>query len=133
MQTIFRVVGDPDRVFLGVVGDHTQNGAEDLFLSDRHVVLHVYEYRGLNEVPRFETFRMTLTTRENLRAFFDAFADIRLYSFVLFLRHHRSNGSLGISRITDGESAHRFAYVPLYFVEATFRHEEARPGSAGLS
>src|SRR4029077_14954369 len=76
---------------------------------------------------------MTLPTRETLRSFFDSFADVRLYAFVLFLRHHRSDGSLGISRITDGKSAHRFAYVPFYFVEPTFRHEEARPRSAGLA
>src|SRR5260370_5771225 len=75
---------------------------------------------------------MTLPTRENLRATVYAFADIRLNPFVLFLRHHRSNGGLGISRITDGKSPHRFADAPLYFVEPAFRHEEARPGSAGL-
>ena len=103
MQTIFRVVGDPDRVFLGVIGDDTQNGAENLFLSDRHVVPHIHKHRGLNEVTRFETFRMTLSTGENLRAFFDALTDIRLHAFVLFLRHHRSNGGLGICRITDSK------------------------------
>src|ERR1700730_8860091 len=76
---------------------------------------------------------MTLATRENLRSFFNAFADVRLHALVLFLRHHRSNGGLGISRITDSKSAHRFAYARLYFIEPAFRYEEARPRSAGLS
>src|SRR5580704_8654623 len=76
---------------------------------------------------------MTLPTRENLRAFFDAFADVRLHALVLLLRHHRSNGGLGISRITDSKSAHRFAYAWLYFIEPTLRYEEARSRGAGLS
>src|SRR3984893_18585344 len=76
---------------------------------------------------------MTLPTRENLRAFFAAFADVRLYAFVLFLRHHRSHGGLGLSWIADCKRAHRGAYSPLYFVEPTVRHQEARPRSAGLS
>ena len=133
METIFGVVGDPDRLVLGVIGDDTEHGTENLFLGDRHVVLHVDEHRGLHEVTRLETFRMTLTADEHLRAFFDALADVGLHAFVLFLRHHRSDGGLGISRIADGKSAHRVAYAPLHRIESALRHEEARPCGAGLT
>src|SRR4029434_7352011 len=49
VQTIFGVVGDADCLFLGVISDDTQHGTENLFLGDRHVVLHVDEHRGLQE------------------------------------------------------------------------------------
>ena len=85
METILGVVGDPDRLVLGVISDDGEYRAEDLFLSDRHVVLHVDKNRGLHEVAHFETFRMPLAADENLRAFLDALANIRLYAFILFL------------------------------------------------
>src|SRR5260370_16221391 len=31
------VVGDPDRIFLGFVGDDREDGAENLFLGDGHI------------------------------------------------------------------------------------------------
>ena len=55
---------------------------------------------------------------------------VKLHS-LLFLRHHRSNSGLGIGRITDSKSAHRFAYAPLYR-RADSWHEGARPCCAGL-
>src|SRR5882672_8738899 len=133
VETIFRVVGDPDRLVLGVIRDDTQHGAENLFLGDRHPVRHVDEHRGLHEVTRVETVRMTLATREHLRTFLDALADIRLHALVLLLRHHRSDGRLGISRIPDGKRAHGVAYAPFYVVEPTVGHEETRSRRAGLS
>src|ERR1700738_987568 len=65
VETILRVVGDPDRLLLGVIRDDTQHGAKNLFTGDRHVVLHVHEHRGLHEVTGFETVRMALATREH--------------------------------------------------------------------
>ena len=53
-----RVVGDADRLLLGVVSDDTEHGAENLFPGDRHVVLHVDKHRGLHEVTRFKTFHL---------------------------------------------------------------------------
>ena len=133
VKTILGVVGDPDRVVLGVVGDDAQHGAENLFLGDRHVVLHVDEHRGLHEVTRFETFRMALAADQHLGAFFDALADVGLHALVLFLRHHRSDGGLGIGRIADGKCAHRVPDGPLDRVEPALRHEEPRPRGAGLT
>src|SRR4029077_20612508 len=65
MKTIFRVVSDSDRIVLRVVCDDTEHGAENLFLRDCHVVLHVDEHRGFHEVARFETFWMTLATNQH--------------------------------------------------------------------
>src|SRR5216684_5509942 len=76
---------------------------------------------------------MPLTAGEHLCAFFDAFADIRLHALVLLLRHHRSDGRLGISRIPDGKRAHGVAYPPFYVVEPTVGHEETRSRRTGLS
>jgi hypothetical protein len=82
------------------------------------IVLHIDEQRRLDEVTRFEIFRMPLATHEHLRAFFDALADVSLDAFVLPLRHHRSDGSLGIGRITDAKDAHRVPYASLDFHRA---------------
>ena len=71
-----RVVRDPDRIFLGFVGDDTQDGAENLFLGDRHVVRHIDKHRGLHEVTRLESGWMALTPDEHFRPFDDAFADV---------------------------------------------------------
>src|ERR1700687_199223 len=88
VQTELGIVGDPDRLLLGVIRDDTQHGTENLFLSDRHVVLHVDEHRRLHEASRLETVRVTLATGEHLRTFLDALADIRLHALVLLLAHH---------------------------------------------
>src|ERR1700736_4360921 len=79
VETIFRIVGDPDRLVLGVISNDRQDGAENLVLGDRHVVLHINKHRGLHEETRFETFRTTFPTDKNLRAFFNSLADIRLH------------------------------------------------------
>src|SRR6266849_198784 len=131
--TIFRVVGDPDCLILGVISDDAQNGTKNLFLGDRHVVCHVDENGGLHEVARFETFRMTLATDEDFCAFLYAFADIRLHSLVLVLRHHRSDNGLWIRRIADWKGAHRVHDRSLDRIEAALRNEEPGPCGTGLS
>ena len=133
VKTISGVVGDSDRVFLGVIGDDAEHGAENLFPRDRHVVLDVHEYRGLHEVTRFETFGMALAADQHFGAFFDAFADVGLHAIVLLLRHHRSDGGLGIGRVADGEGAHGVHDGALDRVELLARHEETRPRGAGLA
>src|ERR1700722_17768482 len=60
VETISRVVGDPDRLVLGVISDDTQHGAENFLLGDHHLVFHVNKHRGLHKVTRLETRWMTL-------------------------------------------------------------------------
>src|SRR6266849_8519986 len=123
--TIFRVVGDPDCLILGVISDDTQNGTKNLFLGDRHVVFHVDENGGLHEVARFETFRMTFSADQHLSPFFDAFANVGFHTLTLFLRHHWSNRDVGIGRIADGEGTHLIPYGPLHLVEPALGHEKS--------
>src|ERR1700741_269217 len=61
VKTVFGVVGNADRFVLGVVGDHTEHRAENLFLGDGHVVFHMDERRGPHEATCFETLRVTLS------------------------------------------------------------------------
>jgi len=101
---------------LGVVGDDTEHGPEDLFLCDRHVVLDIDEHRWLHEVARLETHGTTLAAGEQFGALLNAFADVGLYALVLLLRHHGSDGGLGISGIADCKSVHRLLYGRLHGV-----------------
>src|SRR4029077_9990033 len=50
VQSISGVVGDADRIALRLVGNDAEYRAEYLFPCDRHVVLHVHEYRRLDVV-----------------------------------------------------------------------------------
>src|SRR5579862_7909315 len=61
VETVLGVVGNADGFFLRVVGDDTQNGAENLFLGNRHVILHIDEHRGLHEITCFETLRVSFS------------------------------------------------------------------------
>ena len=77
---------------------------------------------------------MTLAADEHLRAFFNAFADVRLHTLVLLLGHHRSDGGLGICGIADGKGGHRIhECAAFHFVESALGHEQARPRGACLS
>src|SRR5258708_34799121 len=96
VETIFRVVGNPDCLTLGVISDDTQNGAKNLFLGDRHVVLHVDENGGLHEVACLEARRMALASAEDFCAFLYTFAGVRLHSLLLFRRDHLTEGVLSI-------------------------------------
>src|SRR4029077_14143832 len=87
----------------------------------------------LHVETRLPTFRTTLAADENLRAFCDAFADVRLHAFVLFLRHHRSNGGLGISRITNRKGGHSVRNCPLDGVQPALRYEKTGPRCARLT
>src|SRR6266851_5385919 len=133
VETIPRVVGNSDCLILGVIGDDTQHGAKNLFLGDRHLVFHVDENGGLHEVTRFKTCRMALATDKYFCSLLYAFADVRLHSVVLVLRHHRSDGGLWIRRIADGEGKHLIPYGPLHLVEPALGHEKPCPGGASLS
>src|SRR5262249_16633117 len=56
-QPIHRVVGDRDRIVLGVIRDDAQHRPEDLLLRDRHLVVDVSEHCGLYEEAAVQAFR----------------------------------------------------------------------------
>jgi hypothetical protein len=68
-----RVVGDPDRIFLGFTGDNREHGPKNLFLSDGYIVLHIDKHGGLHEVTSLKPFWITRAADQDFRAFFNAF------------------------------------------------------------
>src|SRR6266851_1210329 len=91
------------------------------------IVMSVFtdENGGLHEVTCFKTCRMALATDEDFCAFLYAFADVRLHSLVLVLRHHRSYGGLWIRRIADWKGAHRVHDRSFDRIESALRNEES--------
>src|ERR1700746_4077309 len=128
-----RVVGDPDRIFLGFIGNNREDGPENLLPGNCHVVLHIDKDRGLHEVTRFETVRTAQAANQHLGAFFDALADVGLHALVLLLGHHRSDSGLWISRIADWKGGAGIDDRPLDFVEPTLGHEKPSPRSTSLA
>src|SRR5580693_8266933 len=124
VETVFGVVGNADRFVLGVIGDHTEHGAENLFLGDGHAVLHIDEHRWLHEPTCFETLRVAFSSDQHLRAFFNAFPNVGFHALILFLRYHGSNHDVGIGRIADREGTHLIPYGPLHLVKAAPGHEK---------
>ena len=76
MKAEVRIISDPDRIFLVFIVDDGQDGAENLFSGNRHVVHYVDKHRGLYEVTRLKTFWMALTADEHVRALLNGFADV---------------------------------------------------------
>src|SRR4029077_10826138 len=52
VQAVARIVGNPDRVFVIVIGDDAEDRAENLVAGDRHVVLHIDEDGRVHEGTR---------------------------------------------------------------------------------
>jgi hypothetical protein len=49
VQAVARVVGNPDCIFVVVIGDDTEDGTENLFPGNCHVVLHIDEHLGFTK------------------------------------------------------------------------------------
>src|SRR4029077_14280966 len=105
---------------------------ENLFPGDRHVVLHIDEYGRFHEVTG-EAFRVTLASEQQLRALFEALADVRLHAVVLLLRRHRPDSGFWIGRIACRKRANRLLDSPLDLVQPALWREHPRPGDTGLS
>src|SRR5260221_11096068 len=76
MEAEVCVVSESDRFVFVVIGDYTEYGTENLLLGDLHGVLDIDKHRWLHEVTSFEALRAPLAACKNLRAFFNAFADV---------------------------------------------------------
>src|SRR5580698_2774610 len=133
VKTVAGIVGDSDRVFVGVISNHAEHGPENFLTGDCHVVRDIHEYCRLREVTLFEPLRLTLSADQHFGTFFDAFANVGLHAIVLLLRHHGPYGSLGIGWVADGECMHGFRDGALDRVELLARHEETRSRGASLA
>src|SRR5579859_5697871 len=76
VQAEVGIIGDSDRILLGFIRYNGQDGAENLFPGNCHVVLHMDKHRGFYEVASLKPFRVPLAADQHFRAFFNAFADV---------------------------------------------------------
>jgi len=74
------VIGDRNALIHVVVGEDTQDRAEDLFLGDPHRTAHFGEDRRLRIEASLATTRMTRAAAQQLRAFGNACLDHRLHA-----------------------------------------------------
>ena len=116
VKTVVGIIGNSDCVLVVVVSDHAKDGTEDLFLGDRHIVRYIHKDGRLDEEACVEAIWMTFSSDQYLCAFFNTFANVRLHALILFLRHHWSNGNVGIGRIANSESTHPISYCLLHRV-----------------
>src|ERR1700722_7398051 len=54
VEAVLRIVGDPDRIVFVLVGDDREDGPENLFPGDCHVIVHIDKYRGSDEIAGLE-------------------------------------------------------------------------------
>ena len=74
-QTIAAVIGNADRVFVVLEGDHHQHRAEDFLLGNAHVIGDIDKAGRLDEIAAAE-IGASLATAEQRRAFLLAEFDI---------------------------------------------------------
>jgi hypothetical protein len=65
-EAVLRVVGDRNRIVLGVVGLDHEHGTEDLLLGDHHLGPHVAEDSGPDVVPGVRATFFTLAAATSL-------------------------------------------------------------------
>src|SRR5580658_7660342 len=124
VESVLRIVGDPDRVFFVLVGDDREDRPENLFPGDCHIILHVDKYRGFDEIARLKARRVSFASDKHLCTFFNTFPDVGLHTLILLLVHHWSHGGLWVGRIADWKGGQRVQDRLFDFPEATFRDKE---------
>src|SRR5579871_3715048 len=133
VEAVFRVVGDPDRIFFVFVGDDREDGPENLFPGDCHVILHIDKYRWSDEETRLKAGRVSLASNEQFCALFDTLANVGLHALVLLLVHHGPDGGLGVGRIAGWKRERSIQDRLFDFLEATLRHKQPRTGDTSLT
>ena len=89
-QSVLGVVGDVDRLVLGVVGDDGQHRAEDLVPGDGHVAGHRGEHRRLHEEAGVETVGRLGPTGQQPGPLPDPLVDVGADPVPLDGRHQRA-------------------------------------------
>src|SRR5258705_4481310 len=79
MKSEYRVVCDSDRFVFALVANDAQNGAEDLFLRDRHAVVYPGKHGRTHKEASLQTVRASGSADDNCRALFNNPADVALY------------------------------------------------------
>src|SRR5579863_216927 len=133
VEAVLSIVRYPDRILFVLVGDDREDGPENLFPGDCHIILHIDKYRGFDEITRLEAGRMSFASDKHLCTFFNTLANVGLHTLILLLVHHWSDGGFWVGRIADWKCARGGQDRPCDFLEATRRHEEPGPSDASLT
>src|SRR5208282_1543326 len=88
-KSVWRVVGDANRVGFAVEGNHRRDRTKDFFAGDARGVIHVVENRGLDVIALAELLRAPPADGD-LR-FFLAYFQVRADAIILFFADERSH------------------------------------------
>ena len=132
-QPVDRVVGDPHRLVLVVIGDDRQDGAEDFLLLDRHAGPDVAEHSRPHIIAAVEVLRPAGTAGDQRGALLDAGLDQPLDLVELHLAHHRAEPRVLVARIADLVGLGGFLRDRQRLVVARRRHQHPRRRVAGLA
>src|SRR5580692_9405159 len=132
-ESVGRVVGDRDGLFLRVVGDDREDRTEDLFLGDGHVVANVTENRGSDVVTLLQSLRRLDATAEEPRAFVDALRDVVANALLLGRTDEWPQHARAGDRVGGREPFGRCDREVLDLGESRTRHHHARQRRTGLT
>ena len=102
-KAVRTVVGDVDGFLLAVIGDHDENGTEDLLSSNAHAVVDVHEESWRDVEPSVTTLRCLRTSNQEGGAFSDPLLDVPDDPGSLLRRYHRPAERVRKLRVTDGD------------------------------
>ena len=125
-----RVVGEPDRIGLGVEAHQRRDGAEDLLAHDLHIgVTSPTDGWAVEE----RAGRIERTAGEDFRALLDGVADERLDLLDRRLVDQRADRGAGFHAWTDGELVDRLDEGRREAVVDAGLHQDAIGADAGLA
>src|SRR5467141_2400195 len=106
MKSEYRVVCDSDRFVFALVANDAQNGAEDLFLRDRHAVADPGKHGRTHKEASLQTVRASRSADDNSRALFNAPADVALHTIEVGAISHGADDRGRICRVADSQLPH---------------------------
>src|SRR6266542_2633117 len=100
-EPVAGVVGDAHRMGFAVVGDDSQDRAEDLLARDRHGVVDAGEDGRLHVVPAGQPVRWCRAAGHERGALGDAELDVAAYPVALGSRNQRAKSGAALIRVSD--------------------------------
>ena len=124
-QSIFSVVGDAQRLFLAVEGDHRQHRPEDFLARNGVLVLHLVEHGGF-DVATTRHYVGTLSTQHQFGAIGHTLVDETQHATGLDLVHHRAHRRIGFQWMARLHPAACLDHARHEFVLDGTLHQQAR-------
>src|ERR1700722_13116891 len=100
-QSVRRIVGKRDRLFLGLIGEHREHGAENFLTRNRHLGLDVGEDSRARKGPAVEPGGATRPATHQGRAFLNPALDKALHFVELRFADQGTHAGLRIEGIDD--------------------------------